>query len=378
YADGTVSQDILMTAVATDTYNLIGDPNGETWELRFTYHGFRYVQIEGYPTKPQLSDFTVKRVRSAVADAGHFASSNELLNDIWLMVKRTEASNLHSIPTDCPQRDERMGWMNDMTPRIEQAIYNYDRSRFYPKYLADVADTQDELGRITCTAPYRYGARPADPVSASYLLLAFSSYTYYGNKEILHQYYDGLKAWVDYLNTRTNDAGILEYSYYGDWSPPAAFGVEGAGYGAISANTPGPLVSTGFLYHSADILAKIASIIGKQQDAADYQALAKRTSAAFNDQFWDEDAGGYDTNNLSCNSLALSFGLAQGDRKKKTVQSLVNDVEARNYHLTTGNIATKYLLEELTENGHIDVAYQVATQTSYPSWGYMLENGATT
>ncbi|HWK59447.1 MAG TPA: family 78 glycoside hydrolase catalytic domain [Parapedobacter sp.] len=378
YDDGTVNQENLRTAEATDTYVLKGDPSGETWEPRFTYHGFRYVQIEGYPTAPQLSDFTIKRVRSAVADAGQFNSSNQLLNDIWLMVKRTEASNLHSIPTDCPQRDERMGWMNDMTVRIEQAIYNYDMSRFYPKYLADVADTQDELGRITCTAPYRYGARPADPVSASYLLLAFSSYEYYGNKQVLHQHYAGLKAWVDYLNTRTNDAGILEYSYYGDWSPPAAFGVEGAGYGAISKNTPGPLVSTGFLYHSADILAKIASIIGKQQDAAAYQALATRTSVAFNNQFWDEEAGGYGTNNQSCNSLALSFGLAQGDRKVRTVESLVKDVKERGYHLTTGNICTKYLLEELTENGHIDVAYRIATQTTYPSWGFMIENGATT
>src|SRR5690606_3280001 len=189
-----------------------------------------------------------------------------------------------------------------------------------PKYLADVADTQDELGRITCTAPYRYGARPADPVSASYLLLAYHTYQYYGNEDVLHQHYTGLKAWVDYLNTRTNDAGILEYSYYGDWSPPAAFGVEGAGYGAISKNTPGPLVSTGFLYHSADILAKIASIIGKREDATVYQTLAARTSEAFNDEFWDEEAGGYGTNNQSCNALALSFGLAQGDRKARTVE----------------------------------------------------------
>src|SRR5690606_9179216 len=108
------------------------------------------------------------------------------------------------------------------------------------------------------------------------------------------------------------------------------------------------------------------------------QALATRTSDVFNDEFWDEEAGGYGTNNQSCNALALSFGLAQGDRKARTVKSLVDDVKARGYHLTTGNIATKYLLEELTKNGHIDVAYKIATQTTYPSWGYMLENGATT
>ncbi|TCS90225.1 alpha-L-rhamnosidase [Anseongella ginsenosidimutans] len=377
YPDGTVNQENLRTAEATDTYVLKGDPMGEAWEPKFTYHGFRYVQVEGYRTKPVLTDFTIKRVRSAVANAGQFTSSNELLNAIWLMVKRTEASNLHSIPTDCPQRDERMGWMNDMTPRIEQAIYNFDMSRFYPKYLDDVADTQDELGRIADTAPYRYGARPADPVSASYLLLALKTYEYYGNRTIISQHYQGMKAWVDYLATRTKD-GIVEYSYYGDWAPPAAFGVEGAGYGAISKNTPGDLISTGFLYYCAGIIADMAEITGNEQDVITYRRLAEKTGAAFNKRFWKEELGGYGSNNQSCNSFALFFGLADGERKRRTLESLVKDVVDRGYHLTTGNICTKYLLEVLTENGHIDVAYKIAAQDTYPSWGYMLANGATT
>lgn len=377
YPDGTVNQENLRTAAATDTYVLKGDPRGETWEPRFTYHGFRYVQIEGYRSKPALTDFTIKRVRSAVADAGSFTSSNELLNDIWLMVKRTEASNLHSIPTDCPQRDERMGWMNDMTPRIEQAIYNFDMSRFYVKYIDDVSDTQDELGRITDTAPFRYGGRPADPVAASYLLLALKSYAFYGNRRIIDQHYEGMKAWVDYLVTRTND-GIVEYSYYGDWAPPAEFGVEGAGYGAISKNTPGNLMSTGFLYYCAGLIADMAEITGNHDDAVAYRRLAEKTGAAFNSHFWVEEAGGYGSNNQSCNSFALFLGLADGERKQRTLENLVSDVVERGYHLTTGNICTKYLLEVLTENGHIDVACKIATQTTYPSWGYMLANGATT
>lgn len=377
YPDGTVNQENLRTAEATDTYILKGDPKGELWEPKFTYHGFRYVQVEGFPYKPKPADFTIKRVRSAVAEAGQFTSSNELLNAIWLMVKRTEASNLHSIPTDCPQRDERMGWMNDMTPRIEQAIYNFDMSRFYPKYLDDVSDTQDELGRIADTAPYRYGARPADPVSASYLLLGLKTYEYYGNRTIINAHYEGMKSWVDYLVTRTKD-GIVEYSYYGDWSPPAAFGVDGAGYGAISKNTPGDLISTGFLYYCAEMIADMAGIIGKQEDVITYQQLAKKTGDAFNTRFWNEDLGGYSSNNQACNSFALFLGLAEGDRKDRTLQSLIKDIQDKDYHLTTGNICTKYLLEVLTENGHIDIAYKIATQTTYPSWGYMLANGATT
>lgn len=377
YPDGTVNQENLRTAEATDTYVLKGDPQGEEWEPAFTYHGFRYVQVEGYRSQPTVADFTVKRVRSAVADAGQFASSNDLLNAIWLMVKRTEASNLHSIPTDCPQRDERMGWMNDITVRVEQAIYNFDMSRFYPKYLDDVADTQDELGRITDTAPFRYGGRPADPVSASYLLLALKTYEYYGNREILRQYYPGLKAWVDYLATRTKD-GIVDYSYYGDWAPPTEFGVTGAGYGAISKNTPGDLMSTGFLYYCAEIISKMAGVLGNRSDAETYGHLAAETGEAFNRKFWDDNVGGYGSNNQSCNSFALFLGLADGDRKARTLENLVNDVVEKEYHLTTGNICTKYVLEVLAENGRIDEAYKIATQTTYPSWGYMLANGATT
>lgn len=153
----------------TDTYILKGE-GVETWEPKFTYHGFRYVQVEGLPHAPKVGDIRVKIVRNAVAPVGKFHCSNELLNRIHRMVVATEASNLHGVPTDCPQRDERMGWLNDLTVRIEQAVYNFDFSRFYAKFIDDIADTQHEDGTITCVAPYRFGARPADPVSASYLL----------------------------------------------------------------------------------------------------------------------------------------------------------------------------------------------------------------
>lgn len=377
YPDGLVNQENLRTAEATDRYMLKGGGEYEQWEPSFTYHGFRYIQVEGFSYKPLISDFTVKKVRSAVAETGKFESSNKLLNDIWLMVKRTEASNLHSVPTDCPQRDERMGWLNDMTVRIEQAIYNFDMSRFYPKYLADVYDTQDEQGRITDTAPYKVGGRPADPVSASYLLLALKSYDYYGNRAIIREYYPGLKAWVDYLKSRTRD-GIVDYSYYGDWSPPAEFGVAGAGYGAISKNTPGDLMSTGFLYYCSKMISRMAVVLGKPEDVQVYDQLSVTTADAFNRKFWDDKVGGYGSNNQSCNSFALFLGLVEQNKKPRVVQNLVQDVIDHDYHLTTGNICTKYLLETLTENGHVDLAYKIVTQKTYPGWGYMLEKGATT
>ncbi|RYY61487.1 MAG: hypothetical protein EOO05_06260 [Chitinophagaceae bacterium] len=376
YDNGTVNQENLRTAWATDTYIMKGG-GAEEWEPRFTYHGFRYIQVEGLTAKPALADFTVKKVRSSVEEAGSFTCSNDLLNQINQMVKRTEASNMHSIPTDCPQRDERMGWLNDLTVRIEEAMYNFNLHRFYAKFIEDVADTQNENGEITDTAPYKVGGKPADPVSASFLLLAYKSYEYYGNTEIIVKNYPKMKAWVDYIATRTKN-GIVDYSYYGDWSPPAEFGQKGYGYGAISVNTPGDLMSTGYLYYCANLLARMAAVTGKDADKATYDALAATTLKAFNDKFWDEKAGGYGSNNQSCNSFALFLGVVSKERIPRVVDNLVKNVEKYNYHLTTGNLCTKYLLEALTEYGHADVAYKIATQQTYPSWGYMLSKGATT
>lgn len=376
YDDGTVNQENLRTAAATDVYVLKGERE-ELWEPRFTYHGFRYMQIEGWPGKPTPENFTVKKVRSDVEPAGRFHSSNDLLNRIDQMVQRTEAANLHSIPTDCPQRDERMGWLNDLTVRIEQAMYNFNLHRLYAKYIRDIGDTQNEKGEITDTAPYKVGGRPADPVSVSFLLLASKSYEYYGNTEIIRQHYPQMKAWVDYLTTRTRN-GILEYSYYGDWSPPAAFGAQGQAYGALSVNTPGELMSTGYLYYSASVLSHLAEVMGRVEDQQRYADLAARTMKAFNDKFWDEEKGGYGTNNQSCNSFAIFLGAPGKDRLPRVVANLVKDVKERGYHLTTGNLCTKYLLEALTENGEAEAAYKIATQTTYPSWGYMLSKGATT
>ncbi len=374
YKDGTVNQENLRSAEAKDVYILKGGME-ESWEPLFTYHGFRYIQVEGFPYKPKPGDIRIKIVRSAVNQTGNFSCSNELLNRIHKMVVATEASNLHSVPTDCPQRDERMGWLNDLTVRIDQALYNFDLSRFYSKFIDDVEDTQLQDGTITCTAPYRYGARPADPVSASYLLLALKSYEFYGNLEIIRQHYAGLKAWVDYLNSRTEN-GIVNYSYYGDWSPPIKFGVDSSS--PVSQFTPGTLMSTGYLYYCSRIIAKMAVLMGKESDREFYSKLAEKTSMAFNKTWWDEKAGGYGSNNQACNSFALFLGVVDKDKIPRVVNNLVTDVQKHEYHLTTGNLCTKYLLEMLTENGQAETAYKIAKQETYPSWGYMLANGATT
>jgi alpha-L-rhamnosidase len=372
YENGTVNKENLRGAKATDTYILKGDGE-EVWEPAFTYHGFRYIQIEGFPYKPTTDDIWIKVLRSAVSVHGNFNCSNDLLNRIRTMTMLTEANNLHSIPTDCPQRDERMGWLNDMTVRIEPAIYNFDMSKFYAKWIDDISDTRNNEGSIADTAPFHWGNNPADPVSASYLLLAWQSYNFYGNRQIIYKHYDGLKAWVDFLHSKTKD-GIVSYSYWGDWCPPIKFSVNNS---PLSKDTPGELMSTGYLYYCSKIIVKMAEIIGKKEDVNRYNEIALQTKEAYNKKFWKEDVGGYHSNNQACNSFSLFVGLVDDSKVKSVVGNLVTDVKKNDYHLTTGNQCTKYLLEMLSEHGYHEAAYRIATQKTYPGWGYMIENGAT-
>jgi alpha-L-rhamnosidase len=373
YDNGTVNQENLAMALAEDKYVLNGTGE-EYWEPTFTYHGFRYVQLEGFPYRPKTSDILIKVVRSAVDKTGNFTCSNDLLNRIHNMVVSTEAGNLHGIPTDCPQRSERMGWLNDLTVRIEQALYNFNLPRFYAKFIEDIGDTQKPNGSISDTAPFKGGTNPACPVSASYLLLALKSYEFYGNEMIIRRNYENMKAWVDYLYSRTED-GILNYSNWGDWSPPIEFGINS---GPRSKNTPGDFMSTGYFYYSCHLISQMARIIDNTKDKIYYLKLAEKSAKAFNDKYWNEQTGGYGSNNQACNSFALFLGLVDKNRVPRVVENLVNDVKIHDYHLTTGNLCTKYLLEMLTEHGHQEVAYKIATRETYPSWGYMLAKGATT
>jgi alpha-L-rhamnosidase len=376
-ADGTVNQENLRKAAATDEYTLRGGGE-EKWEPRFTYHGFRYIQVEGYPGRPGLQNILVKVIRSSVDPNGVFETNNELVNRIQKMVWWTEASNLYSVPTDCPQRDERMGWLNDLTVRTEEAVYNFNMSRFFPKFLNDIGDTQAEDGSITDTAPFKWGMRPADPVSASYLLQAWFLYQHYGDTRALADHFDGFKAWTDFLASKSMD-GIVTYGYYGDWAPPSAYTVEGSlGSSAVSKDTPVQLMSTGYLYYCSRLLSSMAQILGRKDDKTKYDALAQKVGEAFNREYWNDAVGGYGANNQSANSFALFLGLVPQKQVPRVVDNLVKDVKVAGGHLTTGNLCTKYLLEALTTYGRADVAYEIVTQKTYPSWGYMLANGATT
>jgi alpha-L-rhamnosidase len=265
-----------------------------------------------------------------------------------------------------------------MAARSEEAVYNFDLARLLPKWMNDISDAQDASGAITDTAPYRWGNRPADPVSVCYLLIPWLLYVHYGDRRTMDVHYDGMRRWVDFLTTQSTDH-IVQYSYWGDWAPPIEEGVQGSiGSSAVARNTPGQLISTAHYYYSALLFSRIAGVLGREKDAAKYGTLARDICRAFNDCYWDEQAGGYGTNNQACNSVALYMGMVPEERRQSTLANLVRDVEAHDYHLSTGNLCSKYILEVLRAEGYGDVAFRLVTQTTYPSWGYMLANGATT
>lgn len=373
---GMISTANLRSAQARDIY--IANGKKAKYRPRFTYHGFRYVEVTGISEPLKADQIKALVIRNAVKQAGTFIAENELLNKIQHICWWAENNNLHGVPTDCPQRDERLGWLNDLTPRAEEAIYNFHMHRFYTKYLQDIADEQGkETGAITDTVPYTgYGNRPADPVCSSYLILGWLLYMHYGDRKVLERYYDGYAAWTDYLANATTD-GIINYSYYGDWAAPVSGTRQGSrGAGAVSEITPGKLMSTGFLYYDAKLMTRIAGVIGKTEDLQKWERLAERTKKALNDTYYHEQEGCYAKNSQAANTLMAWLDISPD--KEKTVQAIVDDVYKQGIHLTTGNLCTRYVLEVLTENGHVDLAYDIVTQTTYPSWGYMIANGATT
>lgn len=375
-SEGMLNTANLRSAQAKDVYICNGKKS--TYLPRFTYHGFRYAEVTGITKPLDANQVKAYVIRNNVAKRGSFFCSNELVNKIQSLCVWTESNNLHGVPTDCPQRDERLGWLNDLTVRAEEALYNFDLHRFYNKYLQDIADEQGEkTGALTDTVPYiRYGGQPADPVCSSYLILAWLLYEHYGDKAVLEQFYGGLSAWTNYLAKSTED-GIVTYSYYGDWASPIAGSLEGSyGSGAVSSITPGKLMSTGFLYYNARLMETIANIIDKKEDARQWKELKTLTRAALNKAYYNEDTGSYATGSQASNTFMLWLGIVPDEGK--TMDKLIKSINDKDIHLSTGNICSRYILEVLTEKGYVDLAFQLVTQTTYPSWGYMVSMGATT
>lgn len=367
-SNGMIDTKTNSRAIVIDTYFAKGEEN-EIFEPRFTYHGFQYVEVSGLPYQLSPDDIEAVVVHSAVEPNGSFECSNEEINKIHTATLWSQRANLMGFPTDCPQREERLGWMGDAHVVAEEAIYNFDMNLFYDKWMDDIRNNQDKSnGYIPYIAPRPISkGDPAFSWSSGYHLMVWYHYLYYGDKKILEKNYEAMKKYVDYL-TSIADNFILPNDKYGDWVSP----LEGWERGTPES------ISTGYYFYTSSLVAKSAEILGFTEDARKYLSLSVKIKAAFHQKFYDEEKGQYEDGSQFSNSFALFLGLVPDSEKETVLNNLVNDiVEKHNTHLSTGILGTKYLMEVLTREGRSDIAWDLATQTTYPGWIDMLNDRTT-
>jgi alpha-L-rhamnosidase len=375
-SDGRLHLGTNREAIASDTYILAGDGT-EVYEPAFTYHGFRYAELSGFPGVPTEENLFALVTHTDVQSAGAFRCSLPLFNKIHEAVLRGQVSNLSSVPTDCPQRGERMGWLGDAQLTAEEAMHNFDMAGFYTKYLEDIRHSQAEDGSLSDVTPAYWPLYPADPAwGTAYATLVWFMYFYYGDRDVLARHYEGLKRYVDFMDGEAQD-GILRMGKYGDWCPPGC---------TYPKRTPMALTSTWYYYHDTLTVARIAGILGEDADAGRYQERAESVKAAFNLEF--NDGGKYAVTSMSpidthgsqtSQLLPLALDMVPPEHREQCIQVLLREVAERfDYHPDTGIVGWRYLLEVLSELGHPDAAYRILNQTSYPSIGYMIDQGATT
>lgn len=367
--DGTIDQEAIAAHVKesnfqTDTYILRGE-GPETWESQFVYHGFQYVEVTGLAAKPDLDMLQGRVVHTAFDRTGTFECSNELFNKIQQGTLWAYIGNFHGYPTDCPHR-EKNGWTGDAHLAAETGLYNFASAAAYTKWMTDFKDEQRDSGELPGIVPtggwgYHWGNGPA--WDSAYVLIPWYMYEYCGDTGILAEHYDRLKRYVDYLTSKA-DKGIVSIGL-NDWAP-------------AKSKTPANVTSTGYYYRDALIVAKIARLLGKNDEARQYGDLALRIRDAFNREFFDADAGLYRPATQTAMSCALYHGLVPPQEYQRVLDNLVAMIAQNDGHLDAGILGTKYLIDALTAGGRADVVYTMATKTTYPSWGHWIEQGATT
>ncbi len=348
----------------TDTYVLKGKGR-ETWHSRFTYHGFQYVEVTGFPGRPALDNLRAQFIHSAVPKAGEFACSNPLLNRIQRAAHWSFLSNLQGIPTDCPHR-EKNGWTGDAQLACEQAQFNFFPAPVHQKWLNDLGDEQQPDGRLPGIVPtsgwgYAWGNGPA--WDSAFLLIPYYEFLYYGDTENFRRHYDGMRRYVDYL-TRRSQKGIVNIGL-NDWAP-------------WKTQTEAGITDTAYYYVDTKIVSLAAALLGNQADARKYTALAADIKTAFNQKFFHPNTALYDNGSQTALSCALYQGLIEPANQARVLANLVAAVEKTHRHIDTGILGAKYLLNTLLDNGRADLAYAIVAQTDQPGWGWWLGQGATT
>ncbi|MDD2961937.1 MAG: family 78 glycoside hydrolase catalytic domain [Muribaculaceae bacterium] len=350
----------------------------ETYQAKFSYKGFRYIIITGFPGIPTVDNFKAKVINSSMERVGEFESSSDLFNKISEASRRSIQSNMHSIPTDCPTF-EKLGWTCDDAAPLEAMAYYYNIDNMYKKRLKDYAQDISQRGEISDVLPSTWGLKCSDPAwNGSYVAILWKMYIFYGNKELLSEHYANLEKYINRLTMQSTNyiITIKEDKGYGDWCPPDHVG--GRGPEGLS------LYHTSYYYWYVTLMSKIAKEIGKEADVKKYDELALRIKDAINLRYFisEENAyyfpkkvGGY---RQAAQVLPLYFDIVPKEKAQAVADKLANDVIMRDKHLWVGILGFEYIADVLAKYGYLDLAYEIHLKDDFPSVGNMIREGATT
>jgi alpha-L-rhamnosidase len=376
--DGSLYIANLRDAKTTDVYTLKGEGE-EIWEPRFIFHGFRFVEVSGFPTKPTLDNFVGKVVYDDIKTTGTFESSDATMNQIFKNAWWGISGNYKGMPIDCPQRNERQPWLGDRTTGAYGESFLFDNQTLYAKWLDDIKYSQTQDGGLPDVAPafWRYyGDNVTWP--GTYITVGDMLYHQFGDKEVIKKQYPSMKKWMVYMEENYLKDDLMDKDKYGDWCVPPE-SLELIRSKDPARLTDGQLLSSAFYYQLLTIMKKFAKIANADADIAHYDDLTTRIKKAFNAKFLNTEKNYYANNTVTANVLPLAFGMVPENLIDKVFQNMVHEVEVtKNGHISTGVIGTQFLMRTLTNFGRGDLAFKLASNKTYPSWGYMVENGATT
>ena len=375
--DGTIYTTNLRSAKATDTFILKGGGE-EVFEPRFTFHGFQYVEVRGYPGTPGTDAITGCVVNSDLPLAGRFECSDPRINKLWENTLWGQRSNFISIPTDCPQRDERLGWMGDAQIFVRTATLNMDGAGFFIKWMIDVTDDQSSEGGFTDVSPQMpwgleqnlkdinewRGAAPGWGDAG--VIVPWTIYRVYGDTRIIEEHFESMQRWMDFIYRANPDFLRTNrlFSNYGDWL-------------SIDADTPKDILATAYWAYDANLMSKMAAVIGREKESEEYAQLFEKIKAAFRSAYIKPD-GSMPADTQTAYLLALFMELMPEELRAAAADNLVDNIRRHDWHLTTGFLGVRQLNLVLTATGHADVAYRLLFTDTFPSWLYPIKNGATT
>ncbi|TWT98345.1 glycoside hydrolase family 78 protein [Stieleria varia] len=367
HPDGRLMTENLRKARATDFYTLKGDPEGEVYQPRFTFHGFQFVELQNFPGEPTLETVTGLVMHSDTPMTSEFACSDPMVNQLFQNVLWTQRSNFLDLPTDCPQRDERMGWTGDAQAYVATAAYNADIGAFYTKWLRELMESQRPSGAFPGYAPFpfQHGWDFGTAWADAGVICPWTLWQAYGDTRVIETCWQPMTDFMKWrAATSVNDLGVAHGNAWGDWL-------------AQGAETPLDYVDSVYFAISAKMMSEMAAAIGREDEAAAYRDQFQRTKKAFQAKYLQAD-GSINVNTQTAQALALFADLIPEDQREATGRRLAEMLSENGNHMATGFLGTRPLLPVLSSAGQHDLATFLLQSREFPSWGYEIQNGATT